>query len=569
MNRTVKLDSNTVIISFPYSPKMVELVKRIAGRRFNPNTKTWEMKLSIDNYQSILNLAKNGFRIDKEVKTAISEMIEGRQQKIVNSQAHTAEIEVEGLGGELLPFQKAGVAYVVEAKRCIIGDECGLGKTIEALATIQKLNAYPAIVVCPASLKYNWEKEVKKWLPGKTVQVLNGNGRLEKVAITIVNYDLLKKWQEQLLTIKAQAIIYDESHYIKSYKSQRSRLAKSLSKKIPVRLCLSGTPLLNRPQELINQLAVLGRLDDMGGFWFFAQHFCNAPHPTRFGLDMSGASNLKELNERLRSVCYIRRRKEDVLKELPDKRQTIIELEIDNQREYQKAKADVISYLSAKAMADKDFLESISELPIEEQRRKRWARAEEAAQKASRAEELVKIEALKKLTVDGKMAGIEEWIESFLETGEKLVVFAHHRDVINRLTTKFKSVRIIGGDKAEDRQKAVDQFQTNPDCRLIVCSLQASGVGITLTASSNVVFLELGWNPAIMTQASDRCHRIGQKDAVNIWYLLGKNTIDEDILRLIEGKRKVVDGATDGIDVEKEEGILSGLKRALLQEVKK
>lgn len=530
----------TINIIFPYDVRVIDIVKKIEGRKFDPIKKLWYAKPIASNIDSILGLASYGFAIDKDVVVALKSMQKQKAQNIIGSQASTAEFEVEGLGGELMPFQKAGVMYASRVKRCLLGDEMGLGKSIQALATIHNLQTYPAIIVCPASLKYNWEKEAKKWLPTKTIQVITSKTKALTADITILNYDLLKKWLGSLSQLSAKAIIYDECHLIKSNSAARTKAAKVLSKNIPVRLGLSGTPILNRPQELVSQLTVLGRIDDLGGLWKFLQRYCNAVQ-TKWGWDMSGASNMEELNDKLRAACYIRRLKKNVLPELPDKRRTVIAVDIDNKAEYNKAQRDIIHYLSDK-------------------------KGKASANAARNAEELIKIEVLKKLSVDGKMAVAEEWIENFLETGEKLVVFAHHRDIIGRLVKKFPmAVKIIGGDDAEDRQSAVEKFQTDDDCKLIICSIQSGGVGITLTAASNVVFLELGWNPAIHDQAEDRCHRIGQKDAVNAWYLLGRDTIDEDIWALIEKKRQVVDAATDGEDGQGgDESILAGLKRLFM-----
>jgi len=509
------------------------------------------VKLTMATIPDIQKLQDYGFSIEQKAQEQIEIITKTTQQRIIDSAAHDANIMISGLGGELLPFQMAGVKYASETKRCFIGDEMGLGKTVQALATIQYLNAYPAVIICPASLKYNWEREAKKWLPEKSIVVLNGKLKDKiKVDIIILNYDILKKWMFQLEAIKPQAVIADESHYIKSYKAQRTEATKKIMKLAPIRLCLTGTPVLNRPQELLSQLQALGRLDELGGFWTFARRYCQA-HQTRWGWDMTGAAHLDELNEKLRSICYIRRRKEDVLPELPEKRRTMVEVEIDNRQEYQLAQMNLVRWLRQKVQEDEEFLESIAGLSEEEQKKAKNIRANEAEQKTRNAEELVKIEALKQLSVRGKMLAIEEWIESFLETGEKLVVFAHHREIIEELAQKFRAVKIIGGDDAKERQEAINKFQTDPKTKLIICSLQAGGVGITLTSASNVAFLELGWTPAVHDQAEDRCHRIGQKSSVNAWYLLGRDTIDEKIYQLIEAKRRVVNAVTDGEEIVK------------------
>jgi SNF2 family DNA or RNA helicase len=265
---------------------------------------------------------------------------------------------------------------------------------------------------------------------------------------------------------------------------------------------------------------------------------------------MGGASNLSELNERMRATCYVRRNKADVLKELPAKQRADIVVEIDNRREYQRAESDLINWLGDRAESDAEFLASIAHLSEAEQRDAKDERRESAEQRAAQAEQLVRIEALKQLSARGKMKAAIDWIESFLETGEKLVLFAHHVEIVEALAEKFSAPNITGSTPIERRQEYVDRFQNDPDCKLIVLNIRAGGVGLTLTAASNVAFVELDWTPAAHDQAEDRTHRIGQSDNVTAWYLLGENTIDQEIAALISKKRAVVDAATDGGTVE-------------------
>jgi len=350
----------------------------------------------------------------------------------------------------------------------------------------------------------------------------------------------------------------------KNYKAQRTKAAKELGKGVMLRLCLTGTPVLNRPQELLSPLAFLGRLDDMGGFWGFCARFCGA-YRDRWGWNMGGAANLTELHEKLRATCYVRREKADVLKELPDKQRTIVPIAIDNRDEYEKCEADLIGWVMEQAANDEEFLASVADLPEDEQKAARQARANEAAYRALRAEQLVKIEALKQVAVKGKLAEAIRWIKDFVDSGEKLVVFAHHREIISELSQELGDVphiTLMGGDSVTARQRAIERFN-QPDCRLALVSIQAGGTGINLQVASQVAFLELGWNPAIHDQAEDRLHRIGQKDAVNAWYLLAHDTIEETIAGLIDQKRAVVDAITDGREMAPEAGILAALIKKL------
>lgn len=402
----------------------------------------------------------------------------------------------------------------------IIVHNCG--KTVQALAWLRlHPENRPAIIVCPASLKLNWEREAKKWLTeNEKIHVVNGKGWKNNQTIYIINYDILKKHYEHLTSIDAKVIILDESHYVKNSKAQRTKLATEISRKIPNRILLTGTPVLNRPVELWQQLNILDP-NTWNNFFSYGVRYCNGQR-TMWGWDFSGASNIEELNEKLKTIM-VRRTKAQVLKELPDKRYSSVVVPISNRQEYTQAESQFLSYI-------------------------RKIKGDEAVMKAKRAEMLTKIEALKQLSARGKMKAIFDWIDNFIESGEKLVIFANHTEIINNLYEKYKdiAVKLTGADSQEARQKAVDDFQNKSEIKIFIGNIKASGVGITLTASSNVAFIELPWTPSELQQATDRLHRIGQKSAVNVYYLLGENTIDEKIAKLLEEKASIVDAVIDG-----------------------
>ena len=549
--RYVRVEKDEFIFSFSYNAELVAemgKLKDICHPRFNWTNKEWHIVARPEYIADIVGFAdNNGFQFKEGVQTKLdelAELLEVRASNVEESKKGSSEFRVEGLSGELRPFQRAGVEYAVKNKRVIIADEMGLGKTIQALGTIQALNAYPALIVCPASLKLNWRNEVKKWLPEKKIVICNGVTAGGDEDIIIINYDILKKHQ-YLKERKIQSIILDESHYCKNFKTIRTKLIKELSADIDIRILLTGTPVLNRPSELISQLEILGRLGELGGWFNFAKRYCGA-YRTRFGWDLSGATHLEELNQKMRGLCFVRRKKADVLKELPAKQRSIVSIDIDNRKEYQKAENDLINYLRGQAVEKADFLESIQGLTAEEKKQAKRERADEAGRKAESAEHLVKIETLKQVAVRGKMEAIKTWVEDFLETGEKLVLFGHHKEVVKGIASLFNAPCITGDTPLDKRQDYVEKFQNDPDCKLIVLNIRAGGVGLTLTASSNVAFVELGWNPADHLQAEDRCHRIGQEESVTAYYLIGENTIDQMIYDLIESKRVVVDASTEG-----------------------
>jgi SWI/SNF-related matrix-associated actin-dependent regulator 1 of chromatin subfamily A len=460
------------------------------------------------------------------------------------SAATDASLRIEGLGGELKPFQRAGVSYLLAQRRAFLADEQGLGKTIEALATIEAAGAYPAIVVCPASLKLNWLRELRRWLPGRSAQALSGNGAgsgngastpIATADVTIVNYDILGPRLEELLALAPVALVLDESHYCKNAAAKRTQAAQRLSSAMDresIVLALTGTPVVNRPAELISQLRILGRLQDFGS-------------GAKFGERFRGADAHLRLHWHLRARCFVRRLKADVLTQLPAKTRAVVPVELDNESEYRLAERDLVAWLRSQPL-------DLRELD-----------AKVAA--ALRAERLVRLNALKVLAARGKLHAALTWIHDFCSSGERLVVFAHHREIQRAVLEHFPAaLHILGADSHAARDAALQAFQApdSPANQLIVCSIEAAGHGLTLTRASNVAFLELDWTPAKHDQAEDRCHRIGQQDAVNAYYLLAAGTVDETITTLLERKRAVIGAVTDGRE-EDEEGVLDALVREL------
>lgn len=548
-SRKIDWDGRVFIVGFPYNPPLVAAIREIAGRKWDAENRTWTvpagsvcaLRAFARRYNFTLSLAAEGVIAEKVAKSETLTQISASKEDAFT---------VEGLGGTLKPYQAAGVRYMVTAERCLNGDEPGLGKTIQTLAAIESVKAYPAIIVCPALLKVNWQREAQKWIPERTSVILSGRAaeELPVADIYIVNYDILSAWVDALKKKNAQSITLDESHYCKSHTAGRTKAAAALARKIRYRFLLSGTPIINRPQEIISQLSILGRLEEFGGFWGFAHRFCDAKQ-TRFGMDMTGAANLEELNDRMRGVCYVRRRKEDVLAELPAVQRSIIYVEPSNAAEYTRAENNLLQWI---ARTEQERAEKDAAIAAIEDDTERKAvileRSNASVEKAQNAEQLVRIEKLKQLAFQGKMKAAVEWIENFLASGEKLIVFAHHQEAVNLIAATFNAPSITGATSSTSRQAAIDRFQSDPTCNLIALNMQAGGVGITLTAASNVLFLEVGWNPAIHDQAESRAHRIGQKGSVMAWYMLASATIDEETWALVEQKRQVVTEATDGQD---------------------
>jgi SWI/SNF-related matrix-associated actin-dependent regulator 1 of chromatin subfamily A len=465
---------------------------------------------------------EHGVAMDSGARELLDRLLEEHEQAdelVELSRATEAEIDIRGLGGQLMPFQEAGVVYALRRRRAFIADEQGLGKTVQALAAIEHDQAFPAIVVCPASLKLNWEREAHKWLPHRKTTLVSGRKPVDvsDAEIIVVNYDVVGSHGPRLAGLKPRALVLDESHYCKNPVAQRTKAVLELTTALPtdaLLLALTGTPLVNRPKELVPQLRILGRLHEFGS---------GAELERRFGQN----AERERLHWHLRRSCYVRRLKKDVLPQLPAKRRAVVPFDLDNEREYRHAERDLIAWVQERYSSSDDLNTRVGS--------------------ALRAEALVKVNALRQLVGRGKLHAAHAWIHDFLASGEKLVVFAAHRAVQRDLLERFPgAAHILGDDTPAERDAQVQVFQNDPSVQLCICSLKVASHGFTLTAASDVAFLELGWTPAEHDQAEDRAHRIGQSDSVTAWYLLAADTIDERMAALIDAKREVVGAVTDG-----------------------
>jgi SWI/SNF-related matrix-associated actin-dependent regulator 1 of chromatin subfamily A len=458
-------------------------------------------------------------------------------------------------GRSFFEYQKSGIEFALERANTLFSDEMGLGKSVQAIGVI---NASPTIrrvlVICPASLKLMWGRELHQWLTRPmTVEIVNGKGWAEG-DITIINYDLLDKHQEALKAKKFDLKVIDEAHYCKNPKAQRTPLALTISAKRS--LLLTGTPILNRPIELYPLLTVLdsnrwGTLDfskkwifTSKEFWSFAKRYCNAKRSSG-GWDFSGNANLLELQTILRATCMVRRLKKDVLPQLPPKTRGIIEIFGDQAA--RKAVAHESSELErhqGKWSAARSRVAALREGDNRE--------AYEAAVQSLRDVARVAFRDISRIRHEmavSKIPSVIEFVKLQLEDNDnKIVLFSYHRDVANGLIhglTDFNPVQLMGGMSMDEKQQSVDAFQNDANCRIFVGNIKAAGVGLTLTASSHVIFAELDWVPAIMSQAEDRLHRIGQRDNVLVQHLVLEGSLDARMAQRCIEKQRIADEALD------------------------
>lgn len=396
----------------------------------------------------------------------------------------------------LMPFQKGAISWLSARPAAFLALEQGLGKTVVASCDIQA----PAIVVCPASMKYTWAAELAKWRPDLSVQVIRSSKcKVGGCDVTIVNYDILDRFQLP----SPMTLIADESHYAKNYKAKRTKsLIKLIKQSKHVRL-LSGTPIVNRPIEIWPLLHAIG--GTKLGYFEFGMRYCAGWKTHWNTYDFSGASRMDELNDLLNPVM-LRLTKVQVLPELPEKSFRVVELDLPvDKREKQFNVEDIEKNpepIAFEAMPDILHMNALRKAPMAIQH-----------------------------------------IRDALESSSKVVVFAHHSDVVQELLSglsDFNPVRVVGADKPEARQASVDKFQTDQSCRVFVGNIKAAGVGLTLTAASHVIFVESSWTPSDIQQCADRCHRIGQKNSVLVEILTIHKSIDARMLHSALGKMEVI-----------------------------
>ena len=534
----IQKSDNYFIISFVYRAYLVDAVKLLPGKRWDGVNRVWLVPVVYES--DVTSFAtKYGFKFSDKTATTDADVA----YTIEPLPELTQELNIQITP---YPYQKQGIARGIELKRFLNGDKPGLGKTMQAIATVHAAKAYPCLVICPSTLKENWKREFKK-VTGKDRSLIleDSNKRtfpqFWNAGLTdnfIVNFESLKKYfvhdltnkGGQKLTLKHiqfkpeismfKSIIIDESHRVKNGSAQSSKFCMGIASGKEYVILLSGTPVINNPKDLVSQLHIMGRLPDFGGYNGFVNRYCAG---------MNGASNLRELNYRLNKVCFFQREKHDVLKDLPAKvRQTVI-CEISNRKEYIDAEADLIRYL-------KEYKQA----------------SDEKIQKSMKGEVMVRIGVLRNISARGKVNEVVDFVNDLLEQEEKVILFVNLHEVGNELRKHFpKAVAVTGLDTREQRQSAVDRFQTDPTCTLIICSIKAAGVGLTLTASSNVAFVEFPWTYADCEQCEDRAHRIGQLDSVTAYYFLGKNTIDEKIYKIIQTKKDMastITGSTEQVE---------------------
>ncbi len=403
----------------------------------------------------------------------------------------------------LLPFQEYGVQFLSSRNHALLADDMGLGKTIQAIEVMNRLKAKSALIITPATVKYNWERELKEWLRRDlTVQVVKDGATIISLDsdIVIVNYDLVIRpaIHRQLITRDFAIGICDEAHRLKNPRAKRTKaiLASktALMGRCVYRYLLTGTPILNRPEELFIILRSLAP-EKMGPYYSwpeYAKRYCNG-HWQDGEYVTTGASNLEELRDRLKGFM-LRRTKQEVLKELPARREQVI-------------------YLNDLKFPTDELV------PLATERRELGIH---------------------------KIKSILSHVEDVLSGVDKVVVFAYHRQVIETLKrdlAAYGPTIIYGGMSAENKQKNLFKFTETDESRVLIGQINAAGVGIDglQRVCQHLIFAELEWSPGVMEQCIDRLRRIGQKGSVLVQYLIVPNSLEAVIEQVLAKKRRLID----------------------------
>lgn len=492
-NNVVYVKDKRIEIYFDFTWATLDKVRTLPDATFDkPNRMWWTPATSFHADRIIKGLGGNGFYIGQDVY----------ELSLGDKKAPEFPIDKR-----LYKFQRDGVRFIVATMgRCILADGMGLGKTPQALAFVN-IRRGKTLVVAPANVTWKWKAEVKKWTTLKAEVVSTSKEEMPDADIHIMSYDIMTRRAEELSKKPYDTAIWDECHYLKNYKALRVKAAKRIvSSGIPHVLFLSGTPFLNRPDELFTTLNMLDPLS-YPTFSKFAQRYLGAQWYGGSWVFPNKLTNVSELRDRLKT-CMIRRTKGEVLKELPEKTRTIVPVDIP-MAEYNKAKRNLHSWYKKEGKNLKGF------------------------------NVLARMTALRQIVGREKIKATVALVQDLLQDDEQVVIFCHHKDVVAAVRaglSEYKVGLIVGDTKPKERQAITERFLDN-EIEVVIISV-AGAEGIDLYSASHIVFAEREWVPAKEEQAEDRLHRIGQKNAVMCWYIAAKGTIDERLARIVEDKRE-------------------------------
>lgn len=435
-------------------------------------------------------------------------------------------VKLDKRGWKAFNHQEDGIKFLIKNKKCILADDMGLGKTYQSIVAALESGSERVLIICPSSLKINWMREVQNFCDD--VSIIQGTN-WNPSRFTIINYDILKNfhtieeknkeyedWElrREIANFNPDLLILDEAHYIKNHKSKRGAILKDLSKNFNCDRVwlLTGTPIANRPMDYYNLLSIID--SPVANNWVhYAKTYCEGMRFKKGGKYVwvtKGASNLDELSTKTKRTI-LRRKKEEVL-DLPEKLITPVYLELQNVDAYKSVWED---YMTKRKLEGK---------------------------KGNPAKDIVEMTLLRSFIAMETVPYSIEKTEEALELNKKVIIFCNFNDEMDYFLRHFgnKAVSVRGGMTDKQKQMSVDRFQEDDSCMVFVGQIKAAGVGLTLTKAEIVIMNSLDWVPGNHEQAEDRAYRIGQKETVNIYYMLIDDTIDTLVWHILNEKKKVI-----------------------------
>lgn len=427
----------------------------------------------------------------------------------------------------LMSHQEEAVKRLVVNKRFILADDMGLGKTTATVVGALETGAKKVLVICPASLKINWQREISNYTD-RSISIIDGK-KWEDADFVIINFDIIKNFHDVahkdesiILKSKFDLVIIDEAHYIQNTQAQRTKLINDFVKIVDRLWLLTGTPITSRPINYFNLLNLIQ--SPVASNWMaYVKRYCNGfqfKAGKRRIWNVSGASNLDELRERTQRQV-LRRLKENIL-DLPEKIITPVYLRLKS-KEYEELMGEYYDWYDKSGEADSLTLQ------------------------------FSKLTKVRQVIANEKINATIELIESALEQDKKVVVFTNFTNSLELILEKFGkiAVRVDGSCSQKERQYAVDEFQNNEKVKVFVGNIKAAGVGLTLTAGEVVIMNDLSFLPSDHSQSEDRCYRIGQKNSVLVYYPIFDNTIEGIIYDILQKKKNIFETIMgDRIDTE-------------------
>ena len=487
--------------------KILNSVKSLIDRKFDAEKKVWV--IAKEEVNALIDMLKKA-----KVKNLNIEELKKYKQE--DNGYHDIQLTAES---NLEPYnhQIEAAKFLIAKKKAILGDEMGGGKTLSSIIAGMNITGRK-LIVCPASLKLNWKKEINR-ATGDEAIVING-GEWQDAEWIIINYDILKKHINIIKQADFKVAIFDESHYIKAVNnsgkpmSDRAKLSLQIADQVEYVFTLTGTPIPNKTKDIFNTLKAI-KHPLSKNFFMFGKRYCSG-FKNAYGWNFEGSSNQNELYQHIQP--YMMRRLKHELLDLPKKVRSFIPTEI-NKKEYE---TKLEEYMQARKSID------------------------------NKGEHLVYLNAMRHILAKEKTKHTIEQVKNVLDQNGKVVVFTCYDYVVKKVIEEFQDnvVKLTGDCNQNERQNAVDDFQ-NGKVDVFVANIQAGGVGITLTESKNVIFNDFDWTPANHAQAEDRIHRIGQDESCNIYYMYAENAlIDVKMSDLLESKLRNITEIIDGKDDE-------------------